>query len=64
MFNLAIDGKLRACDLMRLRVEDLAPYGSTRNRATVRQQKTGRPVQFEMTEAIRQAVDHWIRLSK
>ena len=41
MFNLAIDSKLRACDLMRLRVEDLAPYGSIRNRATVRQQKTG-----------------------
>ena len=64
MFNLAIDSKLRACDLMRLRVEDLAPYGSTRNRATVRQQKTGRSVQFEMSEATRQAVDHWIRLSK
>ena len=41
MFNIAIDSKLRACDLMQLRVEDLAPYGSTRNRATVRQQKTG-----------------------
>jgi integrase len=64
MFNLAIDSKLRACDLMRLRVEDLAPYGSTRSRATVRQQKTGRAVQFEMTEATRQAVDHWVRLSK
>jgi len=47
-----------------LRVEDLAPYGSTRNRATVRQQKTGRSVQFEMAEATRQAVDHWIRVSK
>ena len=64
LFNLAIDSKLRACDLMRLRVEDLAPYGSTRNRATVRQQKTGRAVQFAMTEATRQAVDHWVRLSK
>ena len=64
LFNLAIDSKLRACDLMRLRVEDLAPYGSTRNRATVRQQKTGRAVQFEMTEATRQTVDHWVRLSK
>jgi integrase len=61
MFNLAIDSKLRACDLMRLRTEDLAPYGSTRNRATVRQQKTGRPVQFEMAEQTRQAVDSWIR---
>ena len=64
MFNLAIDSKLQACDLMQLRVEDLAPYGSTRTRATVRQQKTGRSVQFEMTEATRQAVDHWVRLSK
>lgn len=63
MFNLAIDGKLRACDLMRLRIEDLAPYGSTRNRATIRQRKTGRTVQFEMTESTRQAVDNWIRVS-
>ena len=64
MFNLAIDSKLRACDLVCLRIEDVAPYGSTRNRATVRQQKTGQSVQFEMTEATRQAVDHWIRVSK
>ncbi len=64
MFNLAIDSKLRACDLTKLRIEDLAPYGSTRNRATVRQQKTGRTVQFEMTEPTRQAVDNWIKLSQ
>ena len=63
MFNLAIDSKLRACDLVRLRVEDLAPYGSARNRAAVRQRKTGRTVQFEMTEPTRQAVDNWIRTS-
>lgn len=63
MFNLAIDSKLRACDLVRLRVEDLAPFGSTRNRATVRQQKTRRSVQFEMTELTRQAVDSWVRIS-
>lgn len=63
MFNLAIDSKLRACDLVRLRVEDLAPFGSTRNRATIRQQKTGRSVQFEMTELTRQAVDSWVRIS-
>lgn len=61
MFNLAIDSKLRACDLMNLRIEDLAPYGSTRNRATIRQQKTGRTVQFEMTKPTRQAIDKWIR---
>ena len=64
MFNLAIDSKLRACDLMRLRVEDLAPYGNIRSRATVRQRKTGRALQFEMTEATRQAVDHRVRLSR
>lgn len=47
MFNLAIDSKLRGCDLVALRVEDVAAGGYTADRATVRQKKTGRPVRFE-----------------
>lgn len=50
LFNLAIDSKLRGCDLVTLRVDDVAPHGYTASRATVRQRKTGRPVRFEITE--------------
>jgi hypothetical protein len=50
MFNLAIDSKLRGCDVVALKVEDVAPAGYTVERATVRQRKTRRPVKFEMTE--------------
>lgn len=50
LFNLAIDSKLRACDLVKLKVEDLWSGISTRDRATVIQKKTKRPVQFEVTE--------------
>src|SRR5205085_12242788 len=57
MFNLAIDSKLRGCDVVALRVEDVAPSGYAVDRATVRQKKTGRPVRFEWTEQKRQAVD-------
>ena len=49
MFNLAIDSKLRGCDVVALRVEDVAPNGYAVDRATVRQKKTGRPVRFELT---------------
>ena len=55
MFNLAIDSKLRGCDVVALRVEDVAPAGYAVDRATVRQKKTGRPVRFELTEQTRQA---------
>src|SRR5919201_5665015 len=61
MFNLAIDSKLRGCDVVALRVEDVAPSGSAVDRATVRQKKTGEPVRFELTEQTRQAVDEYIR---
>ena len=44
LFNLAIDGKLRGCDVVAIRVEDVAPNGYTLDRATARQRKTGRPV--------------------
>ena len=53
MFNLAIDSKLRGCDVVALKVEDVAPNGYTLDRATVRQKKTGQPVRFEMTEQTR-----------
>jgi len=61
MFNLAIDSKLRDCDVVALRVEDVAPSGYAVDRATVRQKKTGRPVRFELTEPTRQAVDDYIK---
>jgi integrase len=61
MFNLAIDSKLRGCDVVALRVEDVAPSGCAVDRATVRQKKTGRPVRFELTEQTRQAVDDYIK---
>src|SRR5438132_14048238 len=48
MFNLAIDSKLRGCDVVNLMVESVAPHGAVVDRATVRQRKTGRPVRFEM----------------
>ena len=54
--NLAIDSKLRGCDLVALRVNDVAPNSHSIDRANVRQNKTGRPVRFELTEGTRQAV--------
>jgi integrase len=61
MFNLAIDSKLRGCDVTALRVEDIAPNGYAIDRATVRQKKTGRPVKFELTDQTRQAVDDYLK---
>ena len=49
LFNLAIDSKLRGCDLVRLQVDDVCAGGRVRDRGTVIQKKTGRPVQFEIT---------------
>jgi integrase len=60
MFNCAIDAKLRACDLVRLTVSDVAPGGVLRARSTVIQQKTGRPVPFEITEPTREALAAWM----
>jgi integrase len=57
LFNIAIDSKLRGCDVVSLRVEDIAPRGYALDRATIRKRKTGRPVRFEITEQTRQAVD-------
>jgi integrase len=61
MFNLAIDSKLRGCDVVRLKVENVAPHGMTVDRVTVRQRKTGHPVRFELSEQTREAVDDYIR---
>lgn len=61
LFNLAIDSKLRGCDVVALKVDDVAPGGYSVDRATVRQRKTDRPVKFELSEATRQAVDDSLR---
>jgi integrase len=61
MFNLAIDSKLRGCDVVALKVVDIAPNGYAIDRATVRQKKTGRPVKFEVTDQTRQALDDYLR---
>jgi integrase len=60
MFNLAIDSKLRGCDLVNLRVRDISHGNQLLPRAMVVQQKTQRPVQFELTEPTRSAVGAWI----
>ena len=50
LFNLAIDSKLRGCEVVAIKVEDVAPNGYTIDRATVRQNKTGRPVKLGLTD--------------
>ena len=60
LFNLAIDSKLRGCDLVRLQVDDVSVSGRVRDRATIVQKKTGRPVQFEITEQTRAAIQAWL----
>ncbi|MEX3689565.1 tyrosine-type recombinase/integrase [Paraburkholderia sp. BR14263] len=60
MFNLAIDSKLRACDLTRLLVQDICQGSHVGSRAMVMQQKTQRPVQFEITEQTRQGIEAWM----
>jgi integrase len=62
MFNCAIDAKLRGCDMVCLRLRDVAPGGVLRARATVVQLKTGRPVPFEISEATREALAAWLEL--
>ena len=60
LFNLAIDSKLRSCDLVKLRVLDIAHSGTVASRAMVMQQKTHQPVQFEISEQTRDSVTRWI----
>ena len=61
--HLAIDSRLRGCDVIAKKVEDVAPSGYPFTRATVRQRKTGRPVRFELTEQTRQAVDDYLKVT-
>ena len=61
LFNLAIDSKLRAWDLVRLRVVDVTQANQVARRAIIMQRKTKRPVQFEITDQARSAVGGWIR---
>ncbi|WP_366944519.1 tyrosine-type recombinase/integrase [Hyphomonas sp.] len=56
LFNLAIDSKLRGCDLVRLKVGDVAAGGHVKSRGVIIQKKTGRPVQFEITENTRRSI--------
>ena len=55
MFNLAIDSKLRDCDVVALKVEDVASSGYAVDRATVRQKKAGRPVRFERRRRLKRS---------
>ena len=64
LFNLAIDSKLRGCDVVSLKVEDVTPHGYAIDRATVRQRKTGRPVKFEISEQTRQSVDDYLKTKR
>ena len=63
LFDLGIDSKLRGCDLVRLKVRDICHGDQVASRAIVMQQKTQRPVQFEITQATREALQKWIKLA-
>ena len=61
LFDLGLDSKLRACDLVRLRVRDICHGDRVSTRAIVMQQKTSKPVQFEITPPTREAVAQWMK---
>lgn len=60
LFNLALDSKLRSCDLVKLKVRDIAHGKEISKRAMIMQQKTKQPVQFEITKQTREALSNWI----
>jgi integrase len=64
LFNLAIDSKLRGCDLLNLRVSDVASGDEILSRAMIRQSKTNRPVRFEITQRTRQSIKDWLATEK
>ena len=64
LFNLAIDSKLRGCDLLSLRVSDVASGNEVQPRATIRQSKTNRSVRFEITLRTRKSIEEWIEVAK
>ena len=64
MFDIALDSKLRGCDVVSLRVGDIMAAGALRQRATIIQQKTGRPVQFEITDQTQRSLTPWLQLRR
>jgi integrase len=64
LFDIALDSKLRGCDVVALRVPDVTAAGALRRRAIVTQQKTGRPVHFEITEQTRRSLADWLRVRR
>jgi integrase len=64
LFDIALDSKLRGCDVVSLRLPDVVAAGALRRRAIVIQQKTGRPVQFEITEQARRSLAEWLKLRR
>lgn len=60
LFNLAIDSKLRGCDVVKIRIGELVSGGRVRTRGIVTQQKTGRPVQLDLLEAARSSLQAWL----
>lgn len=64
LFDLALDSKLRGCDVVALRLEDILIGGYVRRRAMVLQRKTGRPVQFEITEQTRRSLTEWLKFRR
>lgn len=64
LFNLALDSKLRGCDLVKLRVKDIVHGATVNKRAVILQQKTQQPVQFEITAQTRESLSNWIHKAK
>lgn len=60
MFDLAIDSKLRGCDVVKVKIGDVVSGGHVRSRTVVVKQKTGRPVQFELLESARASILAWL----
>jgi len=60
LFNMAVDSKLRGCDLVRMKVEDVYSAGQVKERASVLQSKTKKPVRFEITDGTRKSVTKWL----
>ncbi|MBT3473622.1 MAG: tyrosine-type recombinase/integrase [Gammaproteobacteria bacterium] len=64
LFDLAIDSKLRGCDLVSLKISDVMQGIHVASRAIVMQHKTQRPVQFEITKETREAIERWVNKAK
>ncbi len=60
LFNMAIDSKLRGCDLVKMKVVDVMASGRIKERASVLQSKTQKPVRFEISEDTRASVEKWM----